>query len=46
MFNVKKKEIMPEIRITINKRIKIFGERFPNISFIATVAPVRVLEIA
>jgi hypothetical protein len=43
---VKKKEIIPEIKMVIIINIKIFLERIGISSFIATAAPVRVLEIA
>ena len=42
---VKKKEIIPEIKMTKSINNKLFPERFPIICWIATAAPVLVFEI-
>ena len=41
-----KKEIIPEMSVTNNKKIKIFEEGIPIKSWIAIAAPVLVLFIA
>lgn len=45
IFFVKKKEIIPEIRMIMRISIRVLVDKKPRISFKATAAPVRVFDI-